>query len=282
MSRISTDRLLEMAHAWKWDPGKDAAPTKVDLVSSLAPILRDPTRLWRTVMQLSEQAKGLLWTITGAGGCVLIDNNGEQDPPTHVSLKSTSELSSIGVVIAYPDETVPKNHTLITIPREIYLLLNPPSAYRNSLGKWLSILPLEDSNGDVHILPSLWQVARNYDINIRHTFPVLKELIRQVLVDRSRLQKLYQEKLSTSEQQLLKILSIKDHPMGLEELRNEWLHFRWSVDILDMTDLLKKLQSRGLLLVIGPKGEVSGRRVILPRDLAFLIRENGSPVLIGR
>jgi hypothetical protein len=268
------EQLQEIAKAWDWNVGTDATPTKTDLISGLTPVLRNPLRLWRIVMQLHGGAKGLLWTISGAGGCILIDDDSEQDDATHVPLKPLSELYPLGVVVAYPDETAPKKHTLITIPRETYLLLNPPPGYRNSLGEWLSILPLEDSDDETQTIPSLWQIARNYDISVRHTFPVLKELIRQVLVNRSHLQVLYQEKLSTSEQQLLKILSIKNRPLGLEELRTEWLHFRWSVDILDMTDLLKKLQLRGLLLVIGPKGEVSGRRVILPHDLAFLIRKN--------
>jgi hypothetical protein len=274
LSRLPSERLQEIATAWDWSPSTDTTPTKTDIVSSILANLRDPMQLWRVVMQLPGGAKGLLWTISGAGGCILIDDTGDKDPPTHVSLKPLSELYSIGVVVAYPDDTAPKQHTLITIPREIYLLLNPPPAYRSSLGEWLSILPLEDSDDETQTIPSLWQIARNYDINVRHTFPVLKELIRQALVNGNRSQVLYQEILSTSEQQLLKILSIKDHPLGLEELRNEWLHFRWSVDILDMTDLLKKLQSRGLLLVVGPKGEVSGRRVIVPRDLAYLIRNN--------
>jgi len=266
-SVLGGEREVEIA-------GKEARATKADLIPGLISVMRDPLRLWQAVMSLSRSTRGLLWTIHGAGGCILVDEKAEFDPPTHAPLKPLPELLSLGMVVPYPDDTAPKHHALITIPREIYLALNPPPAYGDCLGEWLSMLPPEDSDDDLQTLPTLWQIARSHNINVRHTQLVLKELIRHALVNSDTMRRLYQERLSTSEQQLLKILSIKDHPLGLEELRNEWLHFRWSVDILDMTDLLKKLQAQGLLLVMGPKGEVSGRRVILPRDLALVIRNN--------
>jgi len=305
LSRIPSDKLQQIADNWGRIPGdgfgigtSDTAPgtgsrhsassakrggvaggvesrlSKADLVATLMTVMRDPLLLWRALMNLPRTTRGLLWTIHGAGGSILVGETAESDSPSHAPLKLLPELLSLGMVISYPDDTAPKHHLLMIIPREVYLALNPPPAYANCLGEWLSILPIEDSDDDSQVLPTLWQIARNHDISVRHTQLVLKDLIRRTLVNGDYLRKTYQERLSTSEQQLLKILSIKDHPLGLEELRNEWLHFRWSVDILDMTDVLKKLQALGLLLVMGPKGEVSGRRIILPRDLAFVIRNN--------
>ncbi len=225
-------------------------------------------------MNLPKPAKALLWTILSSGGSIIYDPQKRTDAPTHVSLSQLSKLTDHGLAIHYPDDTTPKGWELVIVPREIYLQFRLASAYSDSIGEWLSLIPLE-AHEDPH-LPSvaLWQIAKSNQIDVRHTFVVLKELIRHKILDIQHLRNIYREELSTSEQQLLKILSIKQRALGLENLRREWLHFRWSVDILDMVDTLESLQKRGLLFLSGPNGEVSGRQVSVPNDLAMIIRHN--------
>jgi hypothetical protein len=133
---------------------------------------------------------------------------------------------------------------------------------------------LEDDERGQDRSPSLWQIARNHQIDVRYTSAVLKELIRHTLLDGKYLRKLYQEELTTSEQQLLKILSLKDSPLSMEELRRQWLHFRWSVDITDLRNLLENLWAQGLIFLDVSTSETISRKVFLPRDLAFVIRNN--------
>ncbi len=274
MAHTPVKQLREMAHAWGWTPKSTKKPTKADLTAGLSDMLKDPVHLWHYLMNLPKPAKGLLWTILSSGGSIIYDQQKPTDAPTHVPLSQLSKLTDYGLTTIYPDDTTPKGWELVIVPREIYLQFRLPSAYSDSLGEWLSLIPLE-KHEDPH-LPSvaLWQIAKRNRIDVRHTFVVLKELIRHKILDIQYLRNIYREQLSTSEQQLLKILSIKQRALGLEELRREWLHFRWSVDILDMVDILESLQERGLLFLSGPNGEVSGRRVTIPNDLAMIIRNN--------
>lgn len=263
-----------MARVWGWKPKGTKKPNKADLAAGLSNILKDPEHLWHYLMNLSKPAKGLLWTVLSSGGSIICNPQEDTDVPTRVPLSQLSELTDFGLATTYPDETTPKGWVMVIVPREIYLQFQLPVAYQDTLGEWLSVIPLEEHE-DPH-LPSvtLWQIAKHNKIDVRHTFLVLKELIRHKILDLQYLHNIYREELSTSEQQLLKILSIKQQAFGLEDLRREWLHFRWSVDILDMVDILESLQERGLLFLSGPDGEVSGRRVIIPNDLALIIRNN--------
>jgi len=266
--------LSHMVQIWGatlMDSGKH---TKTELVQSLIPILQDPVRLWRMLIHLPKRSRGLLWTIQAAGGSLLVDQKLGYDLSSRVSLKSFPELITQGILAIYPDETKPKNLDLVVIPREIFLQLGLPPAYSDSLGELLSVLPMEDSNDGKNDTPSLWQVARNHQLEVRHTPAVLKELIRQTLLDKGYIQKLYQEKLSTSEQQLLKILSLKNCQLSLEELRREWLHFRWSVDLIDMRNLLDNLWRQGLVFLDVSGKEVSVKKAVIPREIGFIIQNN--------
>jgi hypothetical protein len=276
LSKTSAVDLKRIAQVWGWKPTGARPPTKADLVAGLSAILRDPMRLWCIMSSLPKPAKGLLWTAASAGGSLLVDRALGIDPPTHVSLRPLDELTGCGLLTVHPDETVPRARELVVVPREIYTQLRTPPAYRNLLGEWLATLPKEDSAAGTNSTTSLWEIARSNQINVRYTQAVLKELIRHTLLNLQYIRELYKGKLSTSGQQLLKILSLRQQPLHLEELRHEWLHFRWSVDILDMTDILNKLQARGLLFINGSGGQGSMRSVVTPRDLAHIIRDNFS------
>ena len=242
MAHTPVIQLREMARVWGWTPKGTKKPTKADLTAGLSDLLKDPVNLWHYLMNLPKPAKGLLWTILSSGGSFIYDPLKGTDAPTHVSLSQLSKLTDYGLASIYPDETTPKGWELVIVPREIYLQFRLPSSYSDSLGEWLSSIPLEEHE-DPH-LPSvaLWQIAKRNRIDVRHTFVVLKEIIRHKLMDIQYLRNIYREELTTSEQQLLKIMSIKQQALGLENLRKEWLHFRWSVDILDMVDILESLQ----------------------------------------
>jgi hypothetical protein len=263
-----------MAQIWGVTFAGSGRRTKTDLVQALATVLSNPVHLWRMLIHLPKANRGLLWTIQAAGGSFLVDQKLGYDPTSQVSFKSLSELLSSGIVSIYPDETKPKNLDLVVIPREIFLQIGLPLAYSDSLGELLSTLPLEDSDDEKNGTPSLWQVARNHQLEVRHTPAVLKELIRHTILEGKYLQKLYQEKLSTSEQQLLKILSLKNCQLSLEELRREWLHFRWSVDLIDMRHLLENLWRQGLVFLEGYGKETQVKKAVIPSEIGFFIRNN--------